>query len=278
MDPPAAVPADEAADQAADAAADPAADAREVLGVLHEAADAIAAALADLDDWRLAENRAHGGQYTHDQVADVAAVPVLQAAGLAVLSEESGHHHGRRPVTVVMDPVDGSTNAARGLPWWGTSLCAVDDRGAWVALVADQVSGTRWTAVRGHGARRDGMLLRRPATPQLHDAIIGVDALPAFNFGWWQFRALGAMALDLCAVADGRLDGYVPCAAAGVPEWDYLGAALICREAGASIVDLHGRDLVVLDHGARRIPCAAGDDALLAKLVEARLAFDSPLP
>jgi myo-inositol-1(or 4)-monophosphatase len=252
----------------------PGADGAEVLAVLHATADAIAEVLVDHVDWRLADDRAHVGQYTHDQVADAAAVPVLQAAGLAVLSEESGLHPGRRPITVVMDPVDGSTNAARGLPWWGTSLCAVDEQGAWVALVADQASGTRWTAMRGDGAQRDGARFDRPATPQLPDAIIGFDALPPFNFGWWQFRAFGAMALDLCAVADGRLDGYLPCVAAGVPEWDYLGAALICREAGASIVDLHGRDLVVLDHGARRIPCAAGDGALLSHLLEARRRFD----
>jgi fructose-1,6-bisphosphatase/inositol monophosphatase family enzyme len=250
------------------------ADAVEVLGVLHATADAVAAALADHDDWRLADDRAHVGQYTHDQVADAAALPVLLDAGLAVLSEESGMHAGARPVTVVMDPVDGSTNAARGLPWWATSLCAVDARGAWVALVADQASGTRWTAVRGHGAQRDGVPFVRPATPELRDAVIGFDALPPFHFGWWQFRAFGAMALDLCAVADGRLDGFVPCAAAGVPEWDYLGAALICREAGAAIADLHGRDLVALDHDARRIPCAAGDPHLLDVLLAARRRFD----
>jgi fructose-1,6-bisphosphatase/inositol monophosphatase family enzyme len=249
-------------------------EAAEVLAVLHATVDAVAEALADLADWRLADDRAHHGQYTHDQVADLAALPVLRAAGFAVLSEESGLHAGARPITVVMDPVDGSTNAARGLPWWATSLCAVDEHGAWVALVADQASGTRWSAVRGDGARRDGVPFRRPPTPSLADAIIGFDALPPFHFGWWQYRALGAMALDLCAVADGRLDGYVPCVAAGVPEWDYLGATLICREAGASIEDLHGRNLVALDHDARRIPCAAGDPALLSVLLDARRRFD----
>jgi myo-inositol-1(or 4)-monophosphatase len=257
---------------------EPEIDPDEVLGVLQATADAVATSLADHDDWRLADDRAHAGQYTHDQVADAAAVPVLRAAGFAVISEESGHHPGVRPLTVVMDPVDGSTNAARGLPWWATSLCAVDEQGAWIALVADQASGTRWTAVRGGGARRDGVVFTRPPTPPLREAIVGFDALPPFHFGWWQYRAMGAMALDLCAVADGRLDGYLPCVAAGVPEWDYLGAALVCREAGASIVDLHGRDLVALDHGARRIPCAAGDDVLLDVLLDARRRFDEPGP
>ena len=248
-------------------------DAAEVLALLHTTADAIATALADHREWRLADDRAHPGQYTHDQVADAAALRVLLDAGVAVLSEESGYHPGTAPVTVVMDPVDGSTNAARGIPWWATSLCAVDEHGAWVALVADQATGTRWTAVRGEGAFRDGVAFSRPATPALGDAVIGFDSLPPFHLGWWQFRAFGALSLDLCAVADGRLDGYVPCVAAGVPEWDYLAAALVCREAGAAIEDLYGRDLVALDHGARRIPCAAGDTALLAQLLEARRRF-----
>lgn len=248
-------------------------DADEVLTLLHATADAVAESLKGHEEWRLADDRAHAGQYTHDQVADAAAVPVLLDGGLSVLSEESGHHEGRSPVTVVMDPVDGSTNAALGLPWWATSLCAVDEHGPWVALVADQASGHRWTAVRGGGAFRDGERFTRPSTPPLAESIIGFDGLPPFHFGWWQFRVLGALALDLCAVADGRLDGYVPCVAAGVPEWDYLAAALVCREAGAAIVDLHGRDLVALDHGARRIPVAAGDPALLEHLLDARRRF-----
>jgi fructose-1,6-bisphosphatase/inositol monophosphatase family enzyme len=130
--------------------------------------------------------------------------------------------------------------------------------------------------VRGEGARRDGERFTRPDTPALADSIIGFDALPPRHFGWWQYRALGALALDLCAVADGRLDGYVPCVAAGVPEWDYLAASLICIEAGAAIVDLHGRDLVALDHGARRIPVAAGDPELLAVLLEERRLMHHP--
>ncbi len=73
-----------------------------------------------------------------------------------MLSEESGRHHADRPVTVVLDPLDGSSNAARGLPWYATSLCAVDAEGPLAAVVVNQVSGARYEAVRGGGARRDG--------------------------------------------------------------------------------------------------------------------------
>src|SRR5438105_1114829 len=88
---------------------------------LSEAAAAIGAALAALDDWGLAGTRA--GQYRSDLVADAAAIKELDGHGLGVLSEESGLHRGERDVVVVLDPVDGSTNAARGIPWFAASLC-----------------------------------------------------------------------------------------------------------------------------------------------------------
>ena len=64
----------------------------------------------------------------------------LTGNGLGVLSEESGRHHPDRAITVVIDPVDGSTNASRGIPWFATSLCAVDTDGPLAALVINLAS------------------------------------------------------------------------------------------------------------------------------------------
>src|SRR6516162_8294099 len=99
----------------------------EVLGALHDAATAVRSALDRLADWGPAGAADH--QYTHDLVADGAAVPVLRRAGFGVVSEESGVHDPGAAIVVVLDPVDGSTNASRGLPWWNTSLCALDRDG-----------------------------------------------------------------------------------------------------------------------------------------------------
>ncbi|HEX8769903.1 MAG TPA: inositol monophosphatase family protein, partial [Acidimicrobiales bacterium] len=90
--------------------------------------------------------------------------------------------------------------------------------------------------------------------------------------GWRQVRALGAAALDLCAVATGQLDAFIDCSVAGHAPWDYLAAALICREAGAPIVDRLGRDLVVRSGNERRSPVAAATPALLEQAVAARAA------
>lgn len=243
-----------------------------VLEVLHRCADAVAAALADQREWGLAGTRY--GQYHHDLTADAAALAVLGEAGFGILSEESGITAGSRPVTVVVDPVDGSTNASRGLPWWATSLCAVDEQGAWVSLVVDQVSGVRWHAVRGGGAFRNGVRFRRGETPPLRQAIIGLGGWPPFHFGWYQYRSFGAIALELVAVADGRLDAYAHCVPDRIAEWDYLGAMLICHEAGAFVVDALERPLVTLDFETRRTPVAAGSRELLDEMLVARRSFE----
>jgi fructose-1,6-bisphosphatase/inositol monophosphatase family enzyme len=174
-----------------------------LLAVLHDAATAVADALGTLSDWGPAGTRA--GQYRSDLAADEAALAVLHGAGLGVLSEESGLTDGDAEVVVVLDPVDGSTNAARGIPWYATSLCAVDDRGPRAAVVVNQASGVRFEATRGGGARRDGQPIAPTACDSLGRAIVGFSGYPRSYFGWNQYRGLGAAALDLCAVAEGVL-------------------------------------------------------------------------
>lgn len=237
-----------------------------IAGILDEAAAAIAEALAATEDWGDAGTRP--GQYRSDLAADAAVVAVLDASGVGVLSEESGRHGTDRGVTVVVDPLDGSTNASRGIGGWATSLCAVDAEGLAVALVVDLRHGTRWTARRGGGAQRDGEPIRPSGCTDLGGAIVGLNGVPAGHGGWAQYRALGACALDLCAVADGTLDGYLDCTVDELGSWDYLGATLICREAGAMVSDAGGRDLSTLLHADRRIP-VAGATAVLADALRA---------
>lgn len=242
-----------------------------LLEVLHDTASAVRAALDGLADWGDAGTRA--GQYWSDLAADTAALAVLDRAGLGAMSEESGAHHLDRDVVVVLDPVDGSTNASRDLPWYATSLCAVDAEGARAALVVDQASGARFEARRGGGARMDGRPLRPGPATELGSSIVGLSGYPPWYFGWKQFRAFGAVALDLCAVAGGRLDAYVDCSPSAHGAWDYLGGMLICQEAGACVTDAWARPLVTLDHSARRTPVAAATASLLDVVVAERRRF-----
>jgi myo-inositol-1(or 4)-monophosphatase len=238
-----------------------------LIEVLHAAATAVREVLGDLGDWGLAGTRE--GQYHSDLVADAAAISVLDGAGLGVMSEESGSQHLDRPVIVVLDPVDGSTNASRGIPWYATSLCALDADGARAAVVVNQASGVRFEAVRGGGARRNGAPIRPSSCEVLGQAIIGFSGYPPRYLGWSQYRGLGAAALDLCAVAEGMLDGYAVVGGSQLGSWDYLGGMLICREAGAVVAESQGRELVTLEHTDRRTPVAASTPSLLDELTRA---------
>ncbi|HEV2368311.1 MAG TPA: inositol monophosphatase family protein [Acidimicrobiales bacterium] len=239
-----------------------------LLEVLHGAVGAVVDALGGLDDWGLAGTRPD--QYRSDLAADAAAVGVLIEAGVGVLSEESGLTNADRPLVAVLDPVDGSTNASRGLPWYATSICVLDEEGARAAVVANLASGRRYEAVRGGGARRDG----RPITPSgrttMAGAVVGVSGLPRSRPPWRQTRALGASALDLCLVADGTLDAFCDNGKDAHGPWDFLGAMLVCLEAGAAVADAEGRDLIVRTYGPRRIPLAAASSELLEELIRFR--------
>ena len=231
-----------------------------LMGLFDDVAGAVRGALDRLGDWGLAATIP--GQYRCDLAADAAALEVLDRAGVGVLSEESGLRRADHDIVVVIDPIDGSTNAAQGIAWFATSLCAIDRDGPRAALVVNQASGVRFHALRGGGAWRDGTPIRPSGCAVLGDAIIGLSGLPDRHWGWRQFRVLGAAALDLCLVASGALDGFVDCSHDAHGVWDYAGGLLVCREAGAVVFDAHDRELVVLEHGARRTPIAAATPEL----------------
>ena len=232
----------------------------ELLRVSHEAADAIIAALAQHDG--RSQTGARAGQYSFDVAADEAAAEVLTAAGLAVFSEESGAS-GNGDLLAVVDPVDGSTNYSRGIPFSAVSIAVLDDRGPLTGLVVDLSRGTRYAAVRGAGATVDGEPLRRVARSERVVAIAGVPERPG---PFAQHRAFGACALECCLVATGALDGYVQVGEGRVHPWDYLAGLLVVAEVGGTAVELDGLALDVADATPRRL-VVGGDPAICADLV-----------
>ncbi|WP_419923296.1 inositol monophosphatase family protein [Candidatus Poriferisodalis sp.] len=233
------------------------------LELLRRTADAVVAALSGFERWKDRGDRPD--QYALDQVADAAALGVLVPAGVGILSEESGFRRGRRSETVIVDPVDGSTNASRRVPHYCISLCVVDGEIPLAGLVRHLVSGEEFTAVASEGAYLDG----RPITPSgasgAAEAIVGVSGRPGVDLPAWQVRVLGSAALDLCAVACGRLDAYIDLNANhGV--WDYAAGVLICAESGAFVAETSGRELFHLEHGRRLGPMAASTPEYAAVL------------
>jgi fructose-1,6-bisphosphatase/inositol monophosphatase family enzyme len=237
----------------------------DILRVLHETADAVYGVLSTNTDWGLSGQRAT--QYSVDLRADAAALEVLHGAGCAVMSEESGRsgEWNDDSIIVVMDPLDGSTNASRRVPWYATALAAVDKSGHRASLVANQFSNeNRWTATRGGGAFHNGERISPSRCERLSDAVVGVSGIPQKHPGWAQFRALGAAALDICLVAQGTLDACVDISTHGA--WDYMASVHVCIEAGALAGEFGGRDLIVTEHGERRSPVIAATPALFEQV------------
>lgn len=235
-------------------------DDEEILAFLHDVADAAADALDSVGDWGLSGRR--DGQYAADLIVDDAIVPLLHGCGMDVLSEESGRSAGDSPgrLLVVVDPVDGSTNAAHGIPWFATALCVCDAEGPRVSLIAEQSgSEARFSAIRGSGALADGVRLWPPEPRDVAAAVVGLNGVVE-QAPWWQTRILGAASLDLCLVATGALDGYADLHGLGV--WDYSASLLVCSEAGCLVGEAEGRDLVPLVTDQRRRPVVASSAQL----------------
>ena len=236
-----------------------------LLEVLDEAVHAVRGALDVLEDWGPSGGKP--GQYRLDLAADGAALPVLHGAGLAVLSEESGvTGDGPSGLLAVIDPIDGSTNAHRGVPFYSTSICVLDAEGPRVG--PGHQPGHR-PALRRRARRRGGegraghrtLGVRGPRAAPLW----GSRAFPGLYPGWAQFRALGAASLECCAVAEGVLDAYLVVGASTLYSWDYLAGLLICREVGVAEGEREGRDLIVRDASSRR-PIVAATRRLAERL------------
>jgi myo-inositol-1(or 4)-monophosphatase len=242
----------------------------DLMAVLDGTVTVVREALQIVEDWRPMTDALTHNQYAIDLAADAPAVAHLTSAGLGVLSEESGVHHGDRDVVVVIDPVDGSTNASRGIPWFATSLAAIDADGVRASLVVNQATGERFEAVRGRGARRNGIPIHVEPRTELSGSLLVLCDLPTTRGPWAQARVMGAAALDICSVACGRFDGYLDNTAGIHGPWDYLGAMLVLTEAGGRIEDFDGRDLVHLEHAAKRAPIAATTPELLEQLRDFR--------
>jgi myo-inositol-1(or 4)-monophosphatase len=204
-------------------------------------------------------------QYHLDVVADEVALRVLGGAGFRVVSEESGVT-GSGDYTVVVDPIDGSTNCDRGIPFYATSLAVMRGDELVAALVANLATGTIFEAQKGAGSSRDGAAIHASSQRDFSQAIVAFSGLPERHLGWAQCRALGAASLEICLVADGSLDLYGVAQHSTLNPWDYLAGLLIAREAGAVAEDYLGDELETCEPVVRR-PVFAGTKELLSTML-----------
>jgi myo-inositol-1(or 4)-monophosphatase len=171
--------------------------------------------------------------------------------GDGILGEEGASDDGTTGVRWVVDPVDGTVNYLYGLPPWAVSIGVEVDGVTEVGVVLDPTKEELFTAVRGGGATMNDRPLRCTAATELAQALVatgfGYDArrraaqaalLPTLLPAVRDIRRVGAGALDLCAVAAGRVDAYYE---QGLSPWDMSAGLLVATEAGARVGGLHGR-------------------------------------
>jgi len=247
-----------------------------VKNLLEDLAEAVQRAVDGLsgDPGEVLGKGADGAPSTRiDRVAEAAVLRSLEERGekLDVLSEEAGFVDRGGTALLVLDPVDGTHNALRGVPAYSVSLAIGRERLSDVAegLVRDLVSGATYHAARGEGATLDGRRIRvRPHDPKdtLFSVYLGTNAHPdaaRVASRARRVRNLGAASLDLCLVARGAADLYYMHSA--VPQTklravDIAAGTLIVREAGGHVLSLEGGELdLPLTSEARTDLVAVGD-------------------
>ncbi|MDA8024917.1 MAG: inositol monophosphatase family protein [Actinomycetota bacterium] len=179
------------------------------------------------------------GQHQGDVDVDDFVIGHLESQGFATFSEESGWR-GDGKYLVVVDPVDGSTNASRGLPSFALSLALIEGDQLIAGVVCDLSNGDEYSASIGDGAALNGIALSKSTNGRpLAKSILALNGYPGNYYGWGQYRALGSAALEVSMVASGKVDAFVDHSATGLAPWDYLGALAIAREVGCSFAWLN---------------------------------------
>jgi myo-inositol-1(or 4)-monophosphatase len=205
-----------------------------------------------------------------------------------VIAEESWDGQPNRDAATycwVIDPLDGTTNFSHGFPCYAASI-GIEYKGRAVAgVIYDPTRDELFAAERGAGATLNGQPIRVSAIDKLEQALL-VSGFPydirermdEYLPAWREFlkhaqavRRLGAAAIDMACIANGRMDGFWE---HGLHPWDTAAGWVIIEEAGGRVTQLDGSPF---DNYTPSLLCSNGliHDEMLAVLKETRYAVPS---
>jgi myo-inositol-1(or 4)-monophosphatase len=233
-----------------------------------------------------------------DQAAEEAILARIRESAGAVVSEEVGRLGGSGLPLVVVDPIDGSLNAKRGIPFFSLSIAVAEGEtmdDVVFGFVHDFGSREEWTARRGEGAQLSrpgvagfaGGASSRELNGERLGAVRPKDEVEILSFEAtrtslvaqeapkvadlaYRLRIMGSLALSLCHLAAGRVDAV--CSLKPARSVDIAAAQLLCRELGLA-VDLFDVEepfgAAPLDLEQRSRVVAAGSEAVCHRIAAA---------
>ncbi len=217
-----------------------------------------------------------------DSTAEAACVAYLEGIGFSgrLVSEELGEKRfgsSDYPL-IVLDPIDGTTNATRGISFYSISVAVSSGptmRDVYAGAVLELPSGRLFTGERGRGALLDGKPIRTNNPASLQGALIGVDLnvmgnrkrfkeMTGLCLAVKHVRNMGSAALELSYVASGALDLYADNRGL-LRVTDIAAAIIILKEAGGVTLGLDGKELDCPLDLKQRVSLVAGSKGACAE-------------
>lgn len=188
-----------------------------------------------------------------DVASERAIIEIIKGsfADHSIIAEEGGEQPGSSSFQWIVDPLDGTTNFAHGLPQFCVSIAFAIDGVVQVGVVSGPITGELFCAVRNNGATLNGRPIAVSSVNTLRESLLvtGVpyNLKPVLREVMARFescllraqavRRLGSAAMDLCYVACGRFDGFWE---QNLAPWDTAAGVLIAAEAGARVSGFSG--------------------------------------
>ncbi|HKT22467.1 MAG TPA: inositol monophosphatase family protein [Nitrososphaerales archaeon] len=213
-----------------------------------------------------------------DKAAEDELVAAIRRGGASILSEEAGLLEEKGTDTLaVVDPLDGSSNFERGIPFYCTSVAIVEGNEVAVGVIRDLVTGDAYAARRGAGAKMNGKPIACSGATEPGSSIVALDlsrsgretssSLVPLEAGSGRVVHYGANALELCYLASGRIDAFVDFRGK-MRVTDVAAAVLIAQEAGAKVTGRDGGKVkLTFDLRSRYSVAAAATPRLLDSIL-----------
>ncbi len=167
------------------------------------------------------------------------------------LGEERGRQNFGGEATWIIDPIDGTANFLRGIPFWCVSLGLLVAGEFVIGIIYNPITEELYAASKGKGATLNGKPIKASKVASLEDARLGVgfsyrqpvashgEAINKLLNAHCEYSRFGSGALGLALTADGRLDGFFE---AHINAWDVAAGLCIVKEAGGRTNDFLGED------------------------------------